>query len=75
MFNKLNNSLDYEIDELAKKIAIKKLSEQGIDYKLLKNSEFNELIKARKEILKKDVKQVGATAAVTIALTILTGGI
>jgi len=67
--------LDFEIDVLAEKIAIKKLNEQGIDYRDLSSTDFNDLVNTRKKILQKDVKNVGVAAAVTLGLTILTGGI
>jgi hypothetical protein len=67
--------LNQEIDDLALKTVIKKLEEQDINYKDIDTISFNELVNKRKEILKKDVKKVGMTTAITIALTIFSCGI
>ena len=71
MIEKLNQ----EIDDLALKTVIKKLEEQDINYKDIDTISFNELVNKRKEILKKDVKKVSMTTAITIALTIFSCGI
>ncbi len=64
-----------EINETARNVAIQKLEDQGIDYRDLCDVDFNDFVNIRKEILRKDIKKVGAVTAISLALSLITGGI
>lgn len=67
--------IDSEVAAAARKLAIQKLKDQGVDYRDLADADFDEIVKNREDILALDVKRVGLTTALAIALTVLTGGI
>jgi hypothetical protein len=67
--------IDSEVAAVARKLAIQKLKDQDVDYRDLADADFDEIVKNREDILALDVKRVGLTTALAIALTVLTGGI
>ena len=73
MLSKLKESFDEEIQTYARNNIIKKLNKQGIDYKLLNDSDFNSLIADEIEILKSDSKKVGVGVGIGILLSLVTG--
>jgi len=62
-----------EIHQIAKKNLIKKLKQQGIDPKQLKDEEFQELLDAEIDILKNDTKKVGIGIGLGILFSLFTG--
>jgi len=73
MFKDLKNNLDTEINKYARKNIIAKLQKQGIDYKQLADSDFEELLADEIEILKSDSKKVGAGIGIGILISLVTG--
>lgn len=69
------NKIDTEIRETAEKSVIQELTIQEIDYRTLLDDDFSELVENRINKIKINVKKVGLTAAITLALTAVTGGI
>lgn len=69
------NKIDIEIRETAEKSVIQELSRQEIDYKTLLDEDFSELVENRINKIKINVRKVGLTTAIAIALTVATGGI
>lgn len=69
------NRVDIEIKETAEKSVIQELSRQGIDYRTLLDEDFSELVENRINKIKINVKKVGLTIAIAVALTVVTGGI
>jgi hypothetical protein len=67
--------IDSEVAAAARKLAIQKLKDQDVDYRDLADADFDKIVKNRMDILALDVKRVGLTTALAIALTVLTGGI
>ena len=60
MFNETKKNFSAEVQKYARKNIMKKLEDQGVDYKLLTDEAFEELIQDEIEILKSDSKKVGA---------------
>ena len=73
MLSKVKESFDEEVQTYARNTIIKKLNKQGIDYKLLNDSDFNSLIADEIEILKSDSKKVGVGVGIGIILSLVTG--
>lgn len=73
MFNEARKNFELEVQKYAKRNIIKKLEEQGIDYKRLEDSAFIDLVNDEIEILKSDSKKVGAGIGIGIAISLLTG--
>ena len=73
MFDDIKNNLDTEVNKYARKNIIAKLQKQGIDYKQLADSDFNELVADEIEILKSDSKKVGAGIGIGILISLVTG--
>ena len=73
MFHETKKNFDIEVNKFATKNIIKKLEEQGVDYKQLEDSAFNDLVEDEIEILKSDSKKVGAGIGIGIAISLLTG--
>ena len=73
MLSKVKETFDEEIQTYARNNIIKKLDKQGIDYKLLNDSDFNSLIADEIEILKSDSKKVGVGVGIGILLSLVTG--
>jgi hypothetical protein len=69
------NKIDTEIRETAEKSVIQELTIQEIDYRTLLEEDFSELVENRINKIKINVKKVGLTAAIALALTVVTGGI
>jgi predicted transcriptional regulator len=59
MFNETKKNFEIEVNKFATKNIIKKLEEQGVDYKQLDDSTFNDLVADEIEILKRDSKKIG----------------
>jgi cell fate regulator YaaT (PSP1 superfamily) len=72
---KMLNKIDIEIQETAEKSVIQELNNQEIDYRTLLDDDFTELVQNRINKIKINVKKVGLTTAIAIALTVVTGGI
>ncbi len=62
-----------EVDKLARKRIIKKLTKQGIDHTQLTDDAFESLVTDEIEILKSDSKKVGVGVGIGIAISLLTG--
>jgi hypothetical protein len=73
MINKIKQSVTEEIREYATKNIIKKLQKQGVDYKVLRDEEFEELVNDEMKILKADTKKVGLGIGIGLAISMLTG--
>jgi len=73
MFNKTKKNFELEVKKYATKNIIKKLEEQGIDYQLLEESAFNELVADEIEILRADSKKVGTGIGIGILISLVTG--
>lgn len=73
MFNEIKENFDSEVVKFAKKNIIKKLEDQGIAYKQLEQSAFDDLVKDEIEILKSDSKKVGAGIGIGLLISALTG--
>lgn len=73
MFNEAKKSFEIEVNKFAKKNIIRKLDEQGINYKELEKSVFDDLVADEIEILKADSKKVGAGIGIGIVFSLLTG--
>ena len=73
MLDKTIETFDKEIKTYARNNIIKKLKKQGIDYKLLQDTDFEELIASEIEILKSDSKKVGVGVGIGILISLVTG--
>ncbi|MEN4046980.1 hypothetical protein MLC52_09940 [Sulfurimonas sp. NW15] len=73
MFNQTKQTFDKEIKKFARQNIIKKLQKQGVDYTLLDEEEFKELIADEIKILKSDSKKVGAGIGIGILISLVTG--
>lgn len=73
MFKEMKKNFDTEVLKYAQKNIIKKLEEQGIDYKLLDQSEFNDLVQDEIKILKHDSKKVGVGIGIGLLISAVTG--
>lgn len=73
MFNETKENFEIEVNKFATKNIIKKLEEQGIHYKELEDSAFNDLVADEVEILRSDSKKVGAGIGIGILFSLVTG--
>lgn len=73
MFDETKKNFEAEVNKYATKSIIKKLEDQGIDYKELEDSAFNDLLADEIEILKSDSKKVGAGIGIGILFSLVTG--
>ena len=73
MLDNTKQTIKSEISKYAKRNIIKKLEKQDIDYTLLENEAFNELVEQEIKILKSDTKKVGTGIAIGILITLVTG--
>ncbi len=69
------NKIDIEIRETAEKSVIQELSRKGIDYSTILDEDFSALVENRVNKIKINVKKLGLTTAIALALTVITGGI
>ena len=73
MFNKTKKNFEIEVNKYAIKNIIRKLEEQGVDYKQLTDPAFNDLVADEIEILKRDSKKVGVGIGIGILISLVTG--
>ena len=73
MFNETKKNFDAEVQKYARKNIMKKLEDQGVDYKLLTDEAFEGLVSDEIEILKSDSKKVGAGIGIGILFSLVTG--
>ncbi len=73
MFNKTKKNFEIEVNKYAIKNIIRKLEEQGVDYKQLTDPAFNDLVADEIEILKSDSKKVGVGIGIGILISLVTG--
>ena len=73
LLRKTKETFNHEFEKLARANIIRKLEKQGIDYKELDSSDFNELIVDEITILESDTKKVGAGIAIGIVTSMLLG--
>jgi hypothetical protein len=73
MFNETKKNFESEVNKFATKNIIKKLEDQGIDYRQLVGSDFNDLVADEIEILKRDSKKVGTGIGIGILFSLVTG--
>lgn len=69
----MKEQIDKRVADVAKRIVVAKLEKQGINYKDLDESDYDFLVGERIKILTKDVKSIGITAAISAAITLVTG--
>ncbi len=73
MLNQVKKNFEIEVNKYAAKNIINKLEEQGINYKQLEDTAFNDLVADEIEILKSDSKKVGSGIGIGIVISLLTG--
>ncbi len=73
MFNEAMDNFEKEVEKYAKKNIINKLEKQGINYKLLADAVFNDLVVDEIEILSSDSTKVGSGIVIGILLSLVTG--
>ena len=73
MFNEAKKNIELEVNKYARKNIIKKLEEQGVDYKQLEDADFDNLVADEIEILRSDSKKVGAGIGIGILFSLVTG--
>ena len=73
MFNKTKKNFEIEVNKYAIKNIIRKLEEQGVDYKQLTDPAFNDIVADEIEILKSDSKKVGVGIGIGILISLVTG--
>ena len=73
MLSKIKKSVTEEIREFATKNIIKKLQKQGIDYKVLRDEDFEDLVSDEIKILQEDTKKIGLGIGIGLAISVLTG--
>ena len=73
MFNEAKKNFETEVQKYATKNIIHKLEEQGIDYHLLEEMAFNDLVADEIEILRADSKKVGTGIGIGILISLVTG--
>ena len=73
MLSKIKKSVTEEIREFATKNIIKKLQKQGIDYKVLRDEDFEDLVSDEIKILQEDTKKIGLGIGIGLAISMLTG--
>ena len=73
MFTKTKKRFLNEVEQHAKRNIIKKLEKQGIDYKVLADADFDNLVASEMEILESDSKKVGVGIGIGLVISALTG--
>jgi hypothetical protein len=73
MLSKIKQNVTKEVREYATKNIIKKLQKQGIDYKVLRDEDFEDLVSDEIKILQADTKKVGLGIGIGLAISMLTG--
>ena len=73
MFYKAKKSIDIELKKYATRNIINKLEKQGVNYKQLDESAFDDLVVAEIEILKHDSKKVGTGIGIGLLISAITG--
>ena len=73
MFTKAKQTFLDEVEQHARKNIIKKLEKQGIDYKVLTDVDFDDLVASEIEILESDTKKVGVGIGIGLVISALTG--
>lgn len=73
MLSETKKNFEEEVKKYARNNIIKKLEKQGLDYKQLEDSAFEDLVADEIEILKSDSKKVGAGIGIGILLSLVTG--
>lgn len=73
MLSETKKNFEEEVKKYARNNIIKKLEKQGLDYKQLEDSAFDDLVTDEIEILKSDSKKVGAGIGIGILLSLVTG--
>jgi len=73
MFNEVKKNFEVEVNKFAKKNIIKKLEDQGVDYKQLTDEAFSDLMTDEIEILKSDSKKIGTGIGIGILFSLVTG--
>lgn len=73
MFDKVKKNFMDEVEQHARKNIIKKLEKQGIDYNILADVDFDNLVASEIEILKSDTKKVGTGILIGLAISLVTG--
>ncbi len=73
MLNQVKKNFEIEVNKYVAKNSINKLEEQGINYKQLEDTAFNDLVADEIEILKSDSKKVGSGIGIGIVISLLTG--
>ena len=74
MIHATRERLHEEIEKIARKNIINKLTKQGLNYRDLRTTEFNELLADEIAILKHDSKRVATGAAIGLIIAAMTGG-
>jgi len=73
MLKEVKKNFETEVNKYARKNILKKLEDQGVDYKQLTDEAFNDLMADEIEILKADSKKVGAGIGIGILFSLVTG--
>ncbi len=73
MLSETKKNFEEGVKKYARNNIIKKLEKQGLDYKQLEDSAFDDLVTDEIEILKSDSKKVGAGIGIGILLSLVTG--
>ena len=73
LLSKTKETFNHEFEKLARANIERKLEKQGIDYRELDSSSFNELVLDEIKILESDTKKVGAGIAIGIVTSMLLG--
>ena len=73
MYNKVKQTFLNEVEQHAKRNIIKKLEKQGIDYKVLADTDFDDLVVSEIDILESDTKKVGVGIGIGLVISALTG--
>ena len=75
MIHATKERLHEEIEKIARKNIINKLTKQGLNYRDLKTTEFSELVADEIAILEHDSKRVAAGIGIGLILAVMTGGL
>ncbi len=73
MLNETKKNFEIEVNKYARKNIIKKLTDQGVDYKQLTDEAFGDLVADEIEILKSDSKKIGTGIGIGILFSLITG--
>ena len=73
MFTKVKKNFMDEVEQHARKNIIKKLEKQGINYNILADADFDDLVASEMEILESDTKKVGTGILIGLAISLVTG--